>query len=415
MGASRSTTNSNSASGDALFDDRRRNDPSERKPGEHTWRFLDRVDDPVFDRVRRLLNAWYARYPPEHRTKLRGNLARGGNKQFHSAWFELYLHELHRALGFDVVVEPPLPEVAGDPDFLVTGAGGPFLLEATVVSGGQDEGRLARIAQIEEAVGRIKNPDFWLDFDIDSEGDESPSIRSVRRRVSEWLDGLDWARERAACEAAGDEWLPSISIAVGDWTFTFQALPRPAEQRGMPGPIVGVPPSDGGVFNHGATLLDRLRDKADQCRGASVPVIVAVRLDGMAVDDHDLRVALMGPSIGRLSMGNPPRVIETGEHGPGLFRYAAGTWRNCHIAGVLAWDTELRPWSITRTAPTLWTHPSPALELPRGLPWSRVNLEAEPAPSQGAFEPSDVFELPDRDLFAHGSMWPGQPFERTAP
>lgn len=413
--SSRPTAIEAGGSEEALFADRLRTDPSEGKPGELTWRFLDRVDDPAFDRVRRVLNTWYARYPID-RAQLHGNLIARDNKQFYAAWFELYLLELHRALGFSVVVEPPLPAVAGDPDFLMTGADGSFVVEATIVGGGQDEGRLARIAQIERAVGRIENPNFRLWFHIDSEGDDSPPMKHVRQKVSSWLDSLDWAQERSAIDAgAGEDRPPAMSIGTGDWKFRFQAHARAAKWRGVPSPIIGLGPSDGGVFDHGATLLDRLSDKADQCRGASVPVIVAVRLDGMAVDDEDVRVALMGPSIGRLDMSDPPRVIDTGEHGVGLFRGADGAWRNRHIAAVLAWHTELRPWSITRQAPTLWTHPNPAFDLPRNLPWDRVQFDVEPHRVQGIFDPASVFDLPDGDLFPHASSWPGEPFARNRP
>lgn len=45
---------------ETLFADLARGDASEARRGEPIWEFLDRVDDPVFDRVRRLLNHWVA-------------------------------------------------------------------------------------------------------------------------------------------------------------------------------------------------------------------------------------------------------------------------------------------------------------------------------------------------------------------
>lgn len=397
-----------------LFSDRVRRDSSPGGAGELAWQFLDRVDDPVFDRVRRLLNAWYERYPVAHRAMLRGNLAGREAEQSNAAWFELYLHELHRALGFDVVVEPELRNVAGKPDFLVAWQGAPCLLEATIVGGGTDGGRRGRVADVERALDRINNPDFRLWLHIDAESEQSPPMRGARRRIAGWLDGLDWERERGRLDSSdGDVQLPKLEVEAGEWRLSLRAHARAPKWRGVPGAMVGVGPAEGGVFNHGETLRDRLGSKADQCRGSTVPVIVAIRLDGMAMGDDDVQVALMGEAIGRVDPQSPTRITTTGRHGAGLFRAASGRWRNRHIAGVLVWDTELRPWSITRQAPRLWLHPNPDLAVPHDLPWARVSLDGRPhAHIPGAFDPAATFDLPDAHLFSDAIDWPGRPFEQ---
>lgn len=82
-----------------LFQERVRADPSYAGDEEPTWTFLDRVDDLGFDRVRRAINAWFARYPSTKAADLRGRLTSGDDVEFHSAWFELYLHERSAATG----------------------------------------------------------------------------------------------------------------------------------------------------------------------------------------------------------------------------------------------------------------------------------------------------------------------------
>jgi hypothetical protein len=401
-------------SDDGLFDERRRDDASPGRTGELRWRFLDRVDDPAFDRVRRLLNRWYADYPPAHRAMLRGNLEGREAEQSDSAWFELYLHELHRKLGFDVIVEPPLPDVGGDPDFLVSKDDEPFVLEATIIGDTQDRGHFGRRAEVVKAIERIESPDFGLYFHIEAEGHYSPPMRRVRQDVEAWLSGLDWEVERRKMAAAPDESaLETFRAESGEWRFSFDAIPRAPDRRGASDQTILIGPSDGGVFDHPTTLLDSLGRKAAQCRGATVPVVIAARLDGMAVDGHDVRVALMGPSIGQLNP-NDGSVAPTGEHGAGLYRDARGRWRNRHIVGVLVWSTELRPWSVTRQSPVLWAHPDPSLRLPTNLPWDRIELSSNDLQAiDGIFDPSAVFDLPDGDQFVNAAEWPGTPFREA--
>ena len=181
-----------------LFADVPRHNSSEADEEESTWAFVDRVDDPAIQRVRRFMNTWFARYPVEERTGLRGRLTSGDNVEFHGAWFELYLHELHRRLGFLITVEPTLPAVTTRPDFLLARNEDRVFLEATVIGDRQQAGRAGRIARVVAAVNRTTSPDFKLLFDIEAEGEGSPPMREVRRRLERWLATLTGPRRGAS-------------------------------------------------------------------------------------------------------------------------------------------------------------------------------------------------------------------------
>jgi len=397
-----------------LFAHRHRDDPSEAGDEEPTWNFLDRVDDPAFDRVRRLMNAWFERYPTAERGELRARLSSGDDIEFHSAWFELYLHELHRRLGFDIMPHPAVAGVTTRPDFRLTRDDEALLLEATIIGNRNEVGRARRIARIVAAINRTRSDDFTLFFDIECEGQASPAMRDVRRRLERWLAGLDWAEIRTAQQRAFNmDALPARTERVGDWTFSFQAWPRKPEDRGRPGPTISAGPSDSAVWDHGGTLLDRLEQKADKYGTPSDPVVITVRMDRLGVRGDDVLITLLGPRIGRLTSLTAPTLVPTGCRGSGLFRHSSGRWRNRHVAGVLFWDVELQPWSVARRAPTLWLHPWPAHALPPDLPWRRVDLRAEqPKVLEGTFDPAVALELPDAELFDDPSEWPGTPFVR---
>src|SRR6201999_3828399 len=109
-----------------------------------------------------------------------------------------------RGLDSDVLSEPLLPDVAGDPDFLVSKDDEPFVLEATIIGDTQDRGRRGRRAGVVKAIERIESPDFGLCFHIEAEGPQSPSMRRVRQDFAAWLRGLDWGVERSRMAAAPD-------------------------------------------------------------------------------------------------------------------------------------------------------------------------------------------------------------------
>ena len=100
--------------------------------------------------------------------------------QFESAFWELYLHELHSRLGFRVDVHPPGPRTT-HPDFLLTRGSERFYLEAVVPV--PQEGRLeqpAGTATVTEYLGTAYNADFFLALRFVAGGGNSRGERALR-------------------------------------------------------------------------------------------------------------------------------------------------------------------------------------------------------------------------------------------
>ncbi len=303
-----------------LFADRWRDDPSPADEGEPVSAFLDRVDDPAFDRVRRLLNAWFAKYPERDRWDLRRRLASTDDTAFYAAWFEMYLHAVHRGIGFDIVVHPNLEGVTSRPDFLLSNDGDRMLIEATVIGTRDGAGRAGRVARIVAAVNRVRNDDFALLFDIERQGPDSPPMRGVRGRLEHWLASLSWEDVRGGQERrVGIEALPSRIERVGDWQFSFRAWPRRPADRGRAGPAIWAGPAHGAVWEHSGVLLDRLEEKATKYGTPPEPVVLAVGMDRLGARADDVSTALFGPTIGSARPGKPATVVATSRRGDEFF------------------------------------------------------------------------------------------------
>jgi hypothetical protein len=262
---------SRSSAGLHLFSERDRTDPTPAREDESTWAFLDRVDDAAFGRVRTLIERWFAGYPCAHRAALRGDLRSARNVQFHAAWFELYLHALHRCLEFDAVVHPEMDVASTHPDFRLVRDGYPLLLEATVL-GAQDRGRDHRRGRAVAAIERVESPNFWFIVSIVKEGSDAPAMRSVRREIAEWLEPLDWdVVWQRQTEAGGPSVAPTREFRTGDWSFALRAVARSPKRRDSGGRNIAAGPSDGGVFDHRARVLTRLEEKARKYGPATEP------------------------------------------------------------------------------------------------------------------------------------------------
>jgi hypothetical protein len=365
-----------------LFDAKARSDRTKARAQESTYAFLDRSGDPAFTRVRDALEEWFSRWPRAEQPELRRRMGKGG-RDFTGGFFELYLHELHLRLGYDVEVHPVVPN-GRRPDFLVAREGRTHYVEATVCGSRSDPGGSARRARIVDSIDQIDGNGFGLLMEIKEEGQASPSVRDLKRQLEAWLATLDAVAERAAQTRRSDlDCLPLYRWVRGDWRLEFRAWPLSGDRR-IRGAIL-TQPGDGGVFDDAATIRNAVEYKAKRYGTLNHPLVLAVHVDLLTTDTDDIRAALFGPRITRLAADG---TIDSrpSERGTGLW-HRDGQARNLHIPSVLTWDVELRPWSVTRRRPRIWHSPG--------------NETFAPIP---AFDPATVFRL------ARGANWPGQAF-----
>jgi hypothetical protein len=135
---------------------------------------------------------WYQVFPDEN-DDLRRRFQETEPRQHYAAWWELYVHGLLRALGFEVTFHPPVPGTDGRPDFLAERRGSAFYVEAaTVFSGIVSPSRQSRaLVDIEDTIARLDSSVFWPSLRVDRVGGSMPAKRSIRHAITNWTAHLD--------------------------------------------------------------------------------------------------------------------------------------------------------------------------------------------------------------------------------
>ena len=103
-----------------LFDDFERTNGNQSEDGEPLFTFLNRAAGSNWQSVRDLLSAWVSAYPAQDRAALISRFRRTDRRGFLGAFWELYLHELFRRLGFAIELHPSIDGVRHRPDFLLS-------------------------------------------------------------------------------------------------------------------------------------------------------------------------------------------------------------------------------------------------------------------------------------------------------
>jgi len=397
-----------------LFSHRQRNDPSPQRM-ESAYALLDRVDDPVFERVRTLVEEWFAHYPEvEEKRNLRGRLVSGDDRHFVSAFWELYLHEVYMQLGFDVEeVEPAVPGSTKRPDFLLRRGMTRFYLEAVTLGETGEEIKKSRLLDaIEQSLNKVESDDFFLLFGVETYGEDSPSARRLRPALEKWLASLDWDDVRRAHDADPFSNLPEKPWQEGDWVFSFRALPKSVELRGRPDVRpVGMGPIRARYVDDRDAIVHVSNRKAKRYGQLDLPFVLAVNVNRITGDQRDFNAALFGQEAIRPVSPNSDE-WEPVRRPNGLWFGPRG-FRNGQVTAVLG-ALRLHAWTVARDQPQLWVHPdasSPGDDLG---PWDRYEVDREAAElirHAGTFAPTDTLRLPGVEHFESRDEWPGAPFQ----
>jgi len=386
-----------------LFDDLDRTDPSPAGYEEHSFSFMNRVNQPFWDRVRDELDRWFAGYPSEHAADLRGRFRDGSPAQHFGAWWELYLHRLLTCLEFEVEVHPDLPVTEAKPDFRITRDEKSVLIEAaTTFSGIVDEERDGvREAWIKAAADEASNPNFFVGLEFERVGAQRPSVREIVNPLERWLDQLD--PDEVSKEGLVDA--PTLRLPVRDWELVFTAIPVKPEARGRPDHrMLGMGPSMGGMVNDVDMLMRTLERKRSKYGRPDEPFMLAVLLMSAFMENEDIEQALLGRMAWEIDVDDPT--------GGRWIRQRNGFWlrgaqpRGTRVSGVLT-GTNIMPWTVAKTWLRLWPNPwaTSPLHVEFGFPRGVAN-------TRGRVSYEDVPGLPGAVL-GLSPDWPGpeRPFE----
>ncbi|MEE8449028.1 MAG: hypothetical protein V3S39_05290 [Thermodesulfobacteriota bacterium] len=321
-------------------------------------------------KIRDLLEAWFQRFPEAGKPDLSSRFRDRTNSQHQAAFFELYMHELLRSMGFKVRVHPDLPGTTdAHPDFLVIKDGlWCFYLEATLVSPSEDEAaEEARTNVIYDTLNKMNSPNFFLHIRCAAAGKKSPPGARLRQELERWLIGLDPDKCRERLESKYDN-MHSFRWRHDGWDIHFRAVPRSPSHRGQPGvrPIGSIMQAIWRFESH-KIIRAVIEKKATKYRELNLPYIVAVNVIDDSVDDID---DIMDGLFGQLNITTtlrPNGSIKERER-----RDPNGAWlgprgpQNTRVSAALI-TLQLSPWKVATQTPKMFHNPWATRPLPIDL------------------------------------------------
>ena len=342
-----------------LFDDVTRNEMGPQKRTQTLFGYYNLSAEPFVENMRELLQGWFDGFPDKGKKELISRI-RSGNRNFHSAIWELYLHELLRQLGFNVSLHPQLPTSnQTHPDFLTEKDGqNLFYLEATLALPSQEKaGTQARIDKLYDTLDDIDSPTFFIGVvQIQGTPSTAPPGKRLGTDLRKWLSTLDPDTVAQQHEQGGLEALPFYNWSYESWQVKFRAIPKSSRLRCKPGVrTIGVQSTGLSIVNTHSSIRSSLVGKTKYGH-LDLPLIVAVNCLFDFVDDMSITDALFGEKNVTLIHQ------EDGSTEPHLGRNPNGVWfgpkgpQNTRISAVL-FARSLKVWNIGKITPMLVHNP----------------------------------------------------------
>jgi len=380
-----------------LFDDIERISKHPSAVGESEFEFLNRIDEPWFGEIRDVLERWFERLPADVQGDVRSRYRSKDAGTAQGAFWEMYIHELFRWLGYRLVPHPAVPGSRSKPDYLVERRGESFYLEATAVAASDEEAAAEnRLAVIQDTLNRMQTEDFDFGFMVQTTGPASPPLKGLRTELEAWSRSHDPETVMRAFEQTGR--LPIYRWRDGGWAAEFSLVPRGPERRGdSASRPIGLFSPPGGIIDDVTPLLNALRAKATKYGDPDRPLLIALLSNRTFVREPDFRHALFGGGASR--RGGSQDGLWLGPGGP----------QNRRVSAVLT-TRRLRPETITKARPQLWLNPWAKEQLGSDLPFRQITLDVDSDEFVREAGPSEVHEL-----FGLPEDWPGpdDPWEKA--
>lgn len=377
-----------------LFDDFQRTNDHAAEPGEPLYRFVNRAAGEEWQTVRDLLTEWLAAYPADEQRLLISRFRRTDRRGFLGAFWELYLHELFRRLGFAIELHPEIAGTTHRPDFRLRRGSAMIYAEAVTVYEPQayshDDERLAPLL---ETVGRVSSPRFRLSVDARQIASTPLSLKRLAHELTSWLEGLE-------VESGPPSFRTSDHLfrwQEGGWMLFIR--PVSPDGTGADGPAR----PDRRTRAVRAKHVDDYRSIRQQITGKSrmygqrfdAPFLIALTSYRPGHGPEAALRALFGPAA------DDPAMMQAGMIRRSRSTSSNGVWltnkgvRYEDISAVLT-AFDVMPWSITRKQPWLIANPWATHPQEIELPFNRFDVDAASGTIERVetgFEPRRLFDL----------------------
>ncbi len=340
-------------------------------------------------------------YPASEYASLRARL----RSDFHSTFFELFVHRLLLALGCTVDIHPEINRNRRTrPDFLATFPSGErVIIECVYPTGRTDaeKSNSTRLNVLFDEINQIRIPGFSIHLnEVSGLELRQPSTRRLRKFIRETIEALDPDELRSKLLLGGYAAMPTHTYRDREFRLEYSIWATPPETRRHAANLIGVMPSESRWGGYSGTLKSSIAQKATKYGALEHPFVVALNTGSLfGPSQQDEMYALFG------NEHDVHQQAPTSTKGNGVWVGLGGP-QNTRLSAVLF--GQVFPWKLPVSDLRLYHNPFAARPC-RDVPWQITQIILH----EGKFQREEGSTV--GSLLGLPSDWPGELFSRDLP
>jgi hypothetical protein len=281
-----------------LFEEKTRIRLDPARHNEDPFEYYDSSAQKDISNIRKLLNEWFEKYPDSEKPELKSRFV----GDFYPSFFELFLYELFYRLEFQIVIHPEIKNSNKKPDFLLRKNNLQIYVEAKEASdkSTNEEKIQNREGYFYDSLNKVISPNFFLQVKkLDIKTHEQPSIKSINRKVEDWLSDLDPDIIGGKMKERDFDSIPLFRINNDKILIEIKPLPKSKKNRGKTdGRPIGMYPIKsywGGSENSIRRAIERKINKYGEL---TKPYLICINSTSFrGIDEEDILNAIFGKQV----------------------------------------------------------------------------------------------------------------------
>ncbi len=343
-----------------LFDDIGRSNKDLKSYSESSYSYLNNSARKECFNIREILESWFYCIPANFKKDIKNTFISLDKRKHLSAFFEIYLFNLFKQIGMNILFHPRINSDKKTPDFLIYDKYfNKIYVEATVVSDSDTKTSSKNIEnQILDFLNTIHSEYYFIGLEINFIPNTQVKLTKIKNFIESKLKNLDYNLLNNLYDKGGQEALPKWNFKDGLLDITFFPILKKREYAGSRSKrIVGLQMHDVEVVNTKESIRKSIINKARKYKNLDANYIIALNVvKDLGMDDDDVMNALFGDE--QVHFIETEKGIEyhsTSRKRNGALWGSKGP-KNTHVSGILIFNN-LNPWSISKTNPVLWHNP----------------------------------------------------------
>lgn len=327
-----------------LFDADKTDYLGPRGNNQDAYDYYNRSSRVDIGKIRLQIEQWFQAYPEIEKEDLKNTF----KNNFDAGFFELFLYTLFYRMGYKLTIHPAVPNSKKTPDFLLSGFGHEFYLEAKVsyYESEVERSSAKRLNSLYEMLDKADIKDFfiYLKF-VEEKRKKQPSGKKIKQAIEARINSYDveYLYEKMN---NGEIDYPIYDIYEDDDIYIeYGPIPKSPEGLGKAAErAIGVYGEQVKILENVDSLRRSLKMKSKRYSLLDKPYLIAINaIDMIALDANDVLDCLTGTTC-----FNPELINETGQiqefrKHDGFFTGQNDKGQNKNVSA--AFITKITPWN----------------------------------------------------------------------